>query len=123
MAAERLARAGVLNAKREATALWEALEGVKPGDVWLRRDGVPTPPQVELFWQAVEQRANGVPFPYAVGHAAFRSVGLKLDPRAAIPRPETEGLAQLVLQWGAGAAGGPAGGTAGRSGGRAAMPP
>ncbi len=92
LAAERLARAG--------------LEGVKPGDVWLRRDGVPTPPQVELFWQAVEQRANGVPFPYAVGHAAFRSVGLKLDPRAAIPRPETEGLVELVLQWSAGKAGG-----------------
>ena len=106
LAAERLARAGVLNAKREATALWAALEGVKPGDVWLRRDGVPTPSQVELFWQAVEQRASGVPFPYAVGHAAFRSVGLKLDPRAAIPRPETEGLVELVLQWSAGKTGG-----------------
>ena len=106
LAAERLARAGVLNAKREATALWAALEGVKPGDVWLRRDGVPTPSQVERFWKAVEQRASGVPFPYAVGHAAFRSVGLKLDPRAAIPRPETEGLVELVLQWNAGKAGG-----------------
>src|SRR5260370_7898311 len=97
MAAERLARAGVLNAKREATALWAALEGVKPGDVWLRRDGVPTPSQVERFWKAVEQLASGVPFPYAVGHAAFRSVGLKLDPRAALPRPPTESLLSPLL--------------------------
>jgi release factor glutamine methyltransferase len=106
LAAERLARAGVLNAKREATALWAALEGVKPGDVWLRRDHVPTPSQAEQFWKAVERRASGVPFPYAVGHAAFRSVGLKLDRRAAIPRPETEGLVELVLQCSAGKAGG-----------------
>jgi len=106
LAAERLSRAGVLNAKREATALWAALEGVKPGDVWLRRDSVPAPSLAEAFWGAVEQRASGVPFPYAVGHAAFRSVGLRLDRRAAIPRPETEGLVELVLQWSAGTTGG-----------------
>jgi release factor glutamine methyltransferase len=106
LAAEQLARAGVLNAKREATAVWAALEGVKPGDVWLRRDDVPAPSLAEAFWEAVEQRASGVPFPYAVGHAAFRSVGLKLDRRAAIPRPETEGLVELVLQWSAGKTGG-----------------
>jgi len=105
LAAERLSRAGVLNAKREATALWAALEGVKPGDVWLRREVVAAPPLAKVFWEAVERRAGGVPFPYAVGHAAFRSVGLKLDGRAAIPRPETEGLVELVLQWSAGTTG------------------
>ncbi|OLC70907.1 MAG: hypothetical protein AUH78_19670 [Gemmatimonadetes bacterium 13_1_40CM_4_69_8] len=86
LAAEQLARAGVLNAKREATALWAALEGVKPGDVWLRRDGEPAPSLAELFWEAVERRAGGVPFPYAVGRAAFRTLSLKLDRRAPIPR-------------------------------------
>ena len=112
LAAEQLARAGVLNAKREATALWAALEGVKPGDVWLRRDGEPAPSLAELFWEAVERRAGGVPFPYAVGRAAFRTLSLKLDRRAPIPRPETEGLVELVLQWSAGN-----GGKGGRRGG------
>jgi release factor glutamine methyltransferase len=39
-----------------------------------------------------------MPFGYAVGRAAFRSLELNLDPRALIPRPETEGLVELVLR-------------------------
>src|SRR5688572_29655049 len=46
-----------------------------------------------------ERCANGVPFGYAVGRVAFRSLELNLDPRALIPRPETEGLVDLVLKW------------------------
>ena len=100
-ATERLERAGVLNAKREATALWAAVEGggVKPGDVWLRRDQAPAPPVAEQFWEAVQRRSSGIPFPYAVGRASFRNLELKIDPRALIPRPETEGLVDLVLEW------------------------
>jgi release factor glutamine methyltransferase len=97
---ERLAAAGVLNAKREATALWAALEGVKPGEVWLRREGHPLPTVAEMFQEAVARRARGMPFPYAVGRATFRTVELVLDARALIPRPETEGLVELVLEWG-----------------------
>lgn len=100
LAVERLAAAGVLNAKREATALWAALEGVKPGDVWLRREGQPPPTVTELFQDAVERRASGMPFPYAVGRATFRTLDLAVDARALIPRPETEGLVELVLEWG-----------------------
>jgi release factor glutamine methyltransferase len=99
LAAEQLGRSGVMNAKREATALWAALAGVKPGDVWLRREGEPERLVVERFWEAVERRASGFPFPYAVGRTTFRTLDLKLDPRALIPRPETEGLVELVLQW------------------------
>lgn len=98
-AAERLEQAGVLNAKREATALWAALEGVKPGDVWLKRDAPPQPPMAERFWEAVQRRSSGIPFPYAVGRVSFRALELKIDPRALIPRPETEGLVGLVLEW------------------------
>ncbi len=98
-AAEQLERAGVLNAKREATALWAAVEGVKPGDVWLRRYGSAGEPVAEQFWEAVARRSSGIPFPYAIGRAAFRTLDLKIDPRALIPRPETEGLVELVLEW------------------------
>ncbi len=99
VAAERLAQAGVLNAKREATALWAALEGVPPGDVWLGRDREAAPSVAKPFWTAVERRVGGVPFPYAVGRTTFRTLRLMLDRRAAIPRPETEGLVELVLEW------------------------
>jgi len=98
--AEQLAGAGVLNAKREATALWAALEGLAPGEVWLKREGASVTPIRQRFWDAVEQRALGVPFPYAVGRVSFRTLELKCDRRALIPRPETEGLVELVLEWG-----------------------
>ena len=52
---------------------------------------------VERFRDALAQVERGVPFPYAVGRAAFRSLDLLSDPRALIPRPETEGLVDLVL--------------------------
>ena len=98
-AAERLARGGVLDAKREATALWAAVEGVKPGAVWLKRESAPPSPVEGHFWKAVARRASGIPFAYAVGRVGFRTLELQIDRRALIPRPETEGLVDLVLNW------------------------
>src|SRR5882762_10590561 len=44
-------------------------------------------------------RSSGVPFAYAAGRTGFRTLDLRLDPRALIPRPETEGLVDRVLAW------------------------
>src|SRR3989454_7429956 len=99
-AVERLAGAGLPEPRREARTLWAAVAGagVKPGDVWLRRDRAAPADLARRFRRAVERRANGMPFGYAVGRADFRSLELNLDPRALIPRPETEGLVELVLR-------------------------
>src|SRR5207244_12844043 len=80
--------------------LWAAVAGAgtKPGDVWLQRDREPGAQLLEQFWHAVEQRSSGVPFAYAVGRTGFRTLDLQIDPRALIPRPETEGLVELVLR-------------------------
>ena len=96
-AAAQLARAGVANGRREATALWSAIAGVASGETWLQRDSPASGPVAVRFWEAIEQRSSGVPFAYAVGRASFRQLQLKIDPRALIPRPETEGLIDLVL--------------------------
>ncbi len=96
-AVERLARV-TAEARREATLLWAAVTGASPGEVWLRRDRA-APPEVARFRDAVARRASGVPFAYAVGRVSFRRLELRLDPRALIPRPETEGLVDLVLDW------------------------
>lgn len=98
-ATERLRQVGVLNPKRESTALWAAIVGRTPGDVWLDREATPAPGAVDRFWTAVGRRAGGAPFPYAVGRAGFRHLDLAVDARALIPRPETEGLVRLVLEW------------------------
>ena len=100
-AAGRLARAGVPRPGGEARALWAAVAGggMKPGDAWLRRDRVAAPDLSRRFREAVERRSSGVPFAYAAGRTSFRTLELALDPRALIPRPETEGLVELVLNW------------------------
>jgi len=99
-AADRLAASGLPTSRREATMLWAAVAGAgtKPGDVWLQRDQEPAAGLVDRFCRAVERRASGVPFAYAVGRTAFRTLDLTLDARALIPRPETEGLVDLVLR-------------------------
>ena len=99
--ADELSRAsGSLEDPNEATALWAAVAGVKPAELWLLREREPAADVVKRFWQAVEQRKRGVPFSYAVGRTGFRTLDLAIDPRALIPRPETEGLVELVLNYG-----------------------
>src|SRR5437016_6523264 len=79
--------------------LWAAVAGdaTTPGDVWIGRDRAPAPEVAARFRQAIELRAGGVPFAYAVGSTDFRTLQLSIDRRALIPRPETEGLVDLVL--------------------------
>lgn len=98
-AAVLLGDAGVAEPRREAVRLWAALSGIRPGDVWLRRAGPARADTLARFRAAVGQRAAGAPFAYAVGTASFRTLELAIDRRALIPRPETEGLVDLVLRW------------------------
>lgn len=84
----------------EATALWAAASGLNPAEVWLRRETEASPDVLQRFRKAVEQRRKGVPFAYAAGRTGFRTLDLAIDPRALIPRPETEGLVDLVLEYG-----------------------
>jgi release factor glutamine methyltransferase len=48
--------------------------------------------------RAAARRATGAPMQYAAGQAAFRHLTLDVDERVLIPRPETEGLVDLVLE-------------------------
>ena len=84
----------------EAIALWAAVSGVSVGEAWLRRDEPKAPETVARFQDAMTQLERGVPFPYAVGRVGFRTLDLVIDRRALIPRPETEGLVELVLERG-----------------------
>lgn len=54
---------------------------------------------------AVARLRRGAPFAYAVRRAAFRHLTLDVDERVLIPRPETEGLVEQVLELAAGAGG------------------
>ena len=95
---DTLRRSSDSGSGRETTAaVWAAVSGMTIGEAWLRRDEARSPELVARYEHAVAQLKRGVPLAYAVGSVGFRTLDLAIDPRALIPRPETEGLVELVL--------------------------
>lgn len=90
--------AGIGAPRREAVLLWSEVTGIAPGDVVLRPEASVEAHHVRRFRQAVARRAAGEPLAYVTGTAGFRRLTLGIDRRALIPRPETEGLVELVLR-------------------------
>ncbi len=95
----RLERAGVSEARREAHELYGALLRRPSSAAWLDRDRSLPEALGAALEAAVERRAAGWPSSYAAGAANFRGHWLAVDRRVLIPRPETEGLVDLVLEW------------------------
>jgi release factor glutamine methyltransferase len=78
-------------------SVWAAVTGTTVGEAWLHRDEPKSAELVRKYEKAIADLNRGVPFAYAVGSVGFRTLDLKIDPRALIPRPETEGLVDHVL--------------------------
>jgi release factor glutamine methyltransferase len=92
-----LAAAGLPMARREALRLWTEISGESPADALIGEPSTLAPGRAEAFAAAVRRRAAGEPLPYVTGQVGFRHLLLRCDRRALIPRPETEGLVDLVL--------------------------
>jgi release factor glutamine methyltransferase len=91
-----LAASGIGAARHEATKLWTGVSGGAAGAGVLDADAHPGA-GVEPFYEAVRRRAAGEPLAHVVGRIGFRHLELTTDRRALIPRPESEGLVDLVL--------------------------
>jgi release factor glutamine methyltransferase len=93
----RLRDAGLEEAPREAARIWAGLLRIPTGEAWLGRERRVTEAEAERYQAAVERRAAGEPLAYVTGWTGFRRLTIATDRRALIPRPETEGLVDLVL--------------------------
>jgi len=93
----RLREAGVEEPSREAARIWAGLLRIPTGEAWLGRERRATETEAVRFAEAVERRTQGEPLAYVTGWTGFRRLTLATDRRALIPRPETEGLVELVL--------------------------
>jgi release factor glutamine methyltransferase len=92
----RLAHVGVNAPAREARWIWESVTGASMAAGYLRE--IVVSPGVQRVWErALERRIAGEPLAHVLGEAPFRQLTLVSDARALIPRPETEGLIDLVL--------------------------
>jgi release factor glutamine methyltransferase len=95
--AARLASADVGDADREVWWMWQRVSGETRGRSFMLSEESPDPLIAERFFAALERRCAGEPLAYVLGETTFRELTIACDPRALIPRPETEGLVELVL--------------------------
>jgi release factor glutamine methyltransferase len=98
-AATRLRAAGIEEPRREAWRIWSDLEEqagrrASPAE---RATQTAVGGVADGFEAAVARRQTGEPLAYVTGLAGFRRLTLRVDRRGLIPRPETEGLVELVL--------------------------
>jgi len=96
-----LGQAGVADARREARLLWATLTETTVTRMWLDPRAAVSADVLERFDDLVRRRVAGEPQAYVIGTAAFRTLHLAVTRDTLIPRPETEGLVEHVLRWGA----------------------
>ena len=92
-----LAAAGVPSPRVDAELLAEHLLGVGLGR--LRALMLGDTPAPEGYGELVAERARRIPLQHITGVAHFRYLELAVGPGVFIPRPETESVVQLVLDW------------------------
>lgn len=94
---QRLAEIGNPEPRRQALRIWSELNPlVSPGV--LRPELVVGAAETAAYQNAIERRASGEPLAHVTGISGFRHLTLRTDARALIPRPETEGLVDLLLE-------------------------
>ena len=98
-ATTRLASAGVPEPRRNAELLLAEITGRTRSELLLRRTA-PLPTEAAERYDAwIERRVGREPLQHIVGTQEFWGVGFRVDRRALIPRPETEGLIDAQAAW------------------------
>ena len=98
---EWLGERGVESGRLDAEHLLAHALGTTRLQLYLQYDRPLDPGELAAFRPLLRRRGAREPLQYIVGRAAFRHLDLLVDPRVLIPRPETEELVQIVLDWAA----------------------
>ena len=86
------------NPRLSAQWLLAHVTGLSRVEVYAYHDRLLSERQRISLREKLARRAVGEPLQYLIGEAAFRGLTLQVTPSVLIPRPETEGLAQLVIE-------------------------
>lgn len=93
-----LAGQGVEDARLEAEHLLAHLLGVPRLHLYLDLDRSLGPGEAERYQELLRRRGTREPLQYILGSVPFRDLELRVDPRVAIPRPETEYLIDVLME-------------------------
>lgn len=93
-----LRRSGVDEAAANAELLLAHVLEVKRPEVQARLGQTLTEKQRHHYWHLVLERAKRMPLAYVLGDQPFLGLSIEVTPAVLIPRPETEGLAEAVLE-------------------------
>ncbi len=97
-AAERIAAAGVEDARTDAEVLVADALGVKPDELSVESAGEVSAEVAEKIEAGVQRRVEREPMAYILGRAPFRSLEIYVDERVLWPRRETELLVEVGTQ-------------------------
>lgn len=94
-AAERIAAAGVENARGDAEALVADAMGVTPQNLTIDSAGEVPAEVTDAIEDRVRRRVDREPMAYILGRAPFRGLEIAVDSRVLWPRRETEMLVEV----------------------------
>jgi release factor glutamine methyltransferase len=95
-AAERIAAAGVENARADAESLVADAMGMKPEELSVESGDVVDAEVAAAIEERVLRRIDREPMAYILGHAPFRGLEIAVDERVLWPRRETELLVEVA---------------------------
>jgi len=90
---------GIESGRLDAELILAHVLGIRRLDLYLQYDRPLRPEELEAYKGRLKRRATREPLQYILGKAAFRELEVRSDPRALIPRPETEILVGEILSW------------------------
>lgn len=98
MGVERLAAAGIEEAKLDARLLLEELCGTDRNDLLVHGDRPVTEQQEKSYVNQIELRSRHIPLQHIMGYQEFMGLRFKVTPDVLIPRQDTETLVEEVLK-------------------------
>lgn len=93
-----LAEKGFDEARLTVELLLGETLGVKRFDLYVKHDQPLKKSELDKFKVLLKRRLSHEPVQYILGKTNFYSIEIKVDKRALIPRPETEILAEAVIE-------------------------
>lgn len=102
-AAERIAAAGVEDARADAEVLVADAMGLKPAELSVESADVVEAEVAEAIEERVRRRVEREPMAYILGRAPFRGLEIAVDERVLWPRRETELLVEVGVELAQGA--------------------